>query len=147
MGKLDGQVAAVTRATGDVGAAVTEALVRAGASVVVNHEEQAAGKQLADRLDAGDRVSLHPGSVLDRSVVEGVVDTADDHYGQLDILVFGPGGVRTPAPLPELGDGEGDYGAALNMSAVCWGLRRARGDLAPGRTGRIVAISAAEGKV
>src|SRR4051794_22914986 len=99
MGKLDGQARAVTRGATGVGAAVTRALVGAGASVVVNHEEQAVGSSFLRGLGAGDRVTEHPGSVLDRSVVEGLVDTAVERYGQLDILVLGPGGVRSPAPL------------------------------------------------
>ena len=95
---LDGRVAVVTGANSGIGAAVTDALVASGASVVIN------GRR-ADKLDArvagNARMAAVAGDVLDPRLPEMLLKTALDRFGSCDIC-FNNAGCMVAGTIDEI---------------------------------------------
>jgi 3-hydroxybutyrate dehydrogenase len=122
MGRLDGEVAAITGGTRRVGSAIAEAYAREGATVVA-------------------------GDVCDQSAVEGLIDRAMRECGRLDVVVLNGGGPNGSEPVASMPDDDWQQALDLNLNHVFWGIRRALHHMLPRRRGRIVVTSAVEGKL
>ena len=101
MSKLQGKVAVVTGASKGIGAGISTALAKEGASVVVNY---ASDKEGADRIvqsitTAGGKAVAVKGSVSEDA--ETIVNAAIENFGKLDILVNNAG-VYEFAPIEEV---------------------------------------------
>jgi gluconate 5-dehydrogenase len=94
---LDGQVVLVTGGTSGLGRAMAEALLRAGANVVLTSRDRARAEAVAAELGAG-----AVGLVLDvreEASVHALVAQVHDRLGGLDVLVNNAGiGMRTVNP-------------------------------------------------
>ena len=88
---VHGKVALVTGAGRGIGAAVTRALVAAGARVAMVSRTETDLRELADQLDADERVAVLPGDVADANSVDEVFSAAEAQLGPLDILVNNAG--------------------------------------------------------
>ncbi len=90
---LNGQVALVTGGSSGIGAAVAEALAKAGAAVAINYHSSAEpAKKLAKRIeDAGGRAIAVGGDVGDEAEVQALFDQTLEAFGRLDILVANSG--------------------------------------------------------
>src|SRR5262245_51504250 len=109
MGKLDGKVAAITGGTRSIGRGIADAFVREGASVVVNGRDATKGQACIDEMGVGERATFFAGDASKQDAVEGLVDFAIDHYGQLDIMVLNSGGVNMTAPVAQMSDEEWNF--------------------------------------
>jgi 3-hydroxybutyrate dehydrogenase len=147
MGKLDGKIAAITGGTRSIGRAIGDAFIREGASVVVNGRDEAKGEACIKEMDAGDRAAFFAGDASKQETVEGLVDFAVDHYGQLDIIVLNSGGVRQTAPIAQMSDDEWLFEVDWNLNHVFWGMRKALQHMIPRQSGRIIVTSSVEGKL
>jgi 3-oxoacyl-[acyl-carrier protein] reductase len=100
MSKLTGKVAVVTGASKGIGAAIATALAAAGASVVVNYASSKAGADtvVAAITAAGGKAVAVKGDVSKAAEAQGIIDSAIQNYGRLDILVNNSG-VYEFAPL------------------------------------------------
>ncbi len=104
MGMLDGKVALVTGAGGGLGRAHAMLLAKEGAAVVVNdlggsRDGSGAGHSMADGVvseikAAGGKAVAHYGSVTEKDDAQGMVQTAIDTFGKLDILIANAGILR-----------------------------------------------------
>lgn len=88
MSALKGKVAAVTGAGSGLGRAAAVAFAAAGADVVVNDIVDGAGldETIAAVEAAGGRAARHVGDVSRKPDVEGLVSTAEEVFGGLDVM-------------------------------------------------------------
>lgn len=100
MSKLTGKVAVVTGASKGIGAAIAKSLAAHGASVVVNYASSKAGADaVVDAIKAAGGTALAVGGDVSKAAdAQGIIDTAVETYGRLDILVNNSG-VYEFAPL------------------------------------------------
>jgi len=89
MSELTGKVAIVTGAGRNIGRAIALALADAGASILVNVRSNRAEAEAVVReiVAKGGSALLHVGDVADSSAVQMMAETADKHFGRIDILV------------------------------------------------------------
>jgi 3-hydroxybutyrate dehydrogenase len=123
MAALTGSVAAITGGTEGVGRAIADAFAREGAEVVVS------------------------GTASYQETVEGLVDTAVDRFGRIDVLVLNPGDAEESGPVAELDDERWQRALDLNLNHVFWGMRRALAHMLPRGAGRIIVTSSVEAKL
>jgi NAD(P)-dependent dehydrogenase (short-subunit alcohol dehydrogenase family) len=99
MPDLTGKVAVVTGSTKGIGLAIAEAMVTAGASVVVSSRTENDTHEVAGRLGARapGKVLGVPCDVADPEACQRLIAAAVAHFGRLDILVNNAGlGVFKP---------------------------------------------------
>lgn len=88
----DGKVAIVTGATSGIGKSIAEEFGKAGAKVVLCGRRQDKGEAVAEgiRKNGGEALFVQT-DVSDDASVEAMVETAIEHYGQIDVLVNNAG--------------------------------------------------------
>jgi NAD(P)-dependent dehydrogenase (short-subunit alcohol dehydrogenase family) len=91
--QLDGKVAVVTGGASGLGRATAEALVGAGAAVVVVDLDSSGGQAVADGL--GERARFAAADVTSEAEVQAAVDLASDAFGGLHLAVS-CAGIGTP---------------------------------------------------
>jgi len=143
---LAGEVALVTGASRGIGAAIADALARAGAVVVGTATSDSGAGDVAKRLQeagaAGQGMVL---DVTDAARCETVVDEVTRAHGKLSILVNNAGITRDGLTL-RMRDEDWEAVLATNLSAV---FRLSRGVLRPmmkARHGRIINITSVVGE-
>ncbi|NEB35690.1 SDR family oxidoreductase [Streptomyces sp. SID14515] len=114
---LEGRVAVITGGSSGIGRAITGALARAGASVVVVARREAELRKTVDELTAeGCRAAWVS---ADLSTPEGVRTGAEEAvvpFGEPDILV-NCAGINLRPPMTELGEDVWDTTMAVNLKA------------------------------
>jgi 3-hydroxybutyrate dehydrogenase len=143
--QLDGKVAAITGGTAGIGRAIAEGFLAEGAQVVVSGRNAERGEQVVSELGA-DRAFFSQGDATTKEGVEQVVETAVEHFGQIDIMVNNAGGAKRLAPLVDLYDEDWDLVMKWNLYSTFWGTRAALRHMLPRNYGRIINISSVEGK-
>ncbi|MDH3641380.1 MAG: SDR family NAD(P)-dependent oxidoreductase [Gammaproteobacteria bacterium] len=104
MGMLDGKVAIVTGAGGGIGREHAKLLASEGAAVVVNdlggaRDGTGGSHSMADGVveeitAAGGKAVAHYGSVTDKEAAQGMIETAVNEFGGIDILIANAGILR-----------------------------------------------------
>lgn len=90
---LQGKVAVVTGGTGVLGSAMSKALAKAGASVVILGRRKEAADALAEEIKkAGDTATGVSADVLNEQQLKEARKIITDQFGTIDILVNGAGG-------------------------------------------------------
>jgi NADP-dependent 3-hydroxy acid dehydrogenase YdfG len=141
MGRLDGKTAVVTGASSGIGLAIAKALGAEGGNVVLSGRRpenmDAAAKEIEG---AGGKALVQTGDVTDEKVVAGLVDTAVEAFGALDVMVNNAG----YNPFDPVING-GDYAKwketlDVNVLALALGCREAV-RVMKGKGGHIVNIT------
>ena len=154
------RVAVVTGAGRGIGAAVVDALVAQGLSVVAVdrcRDDAAVPYALATRKDLDTVVGRHGehalslvGDVRSASDMRLAVETAVEHFGRVDVLVAAAGVIAGGVPLWEMADTTYDAVIDINLHGTRRlfdaAVLRLLDEPAP-RQGRLLAVSSAAGKV
>ncbi len=86
-----GQVAIVTGAGTGIGFDIVKQLTEQGASVVINELDPELLSQAIQKIGAGDKLIPVSGDASDLSVIDKMVQTAVETFGQLDIVIANAG--------------------------------------------------------
>ncbi|MFE5922401.1 SDR family NAD(P)-dependent oxidoreductase [Streptomyces sp. NPDC056468] len=114
---LEGRVAVVTGGSSGIGRAITEALARAGASVVVVARREAELAATVGELEAhGCRAAWVGADLGTRDGVRAAAEEAVRAFGEPDILV-NSAGINLRPPMGELGEDVWDTTMAVNLEA------------------------------
>ena len=157
MGQLDGKVAIVTGAGGGLGRAHALLLAHEGAQVVVNdlggdRHGAGGGTSMADGVvdeinAAGGSAVAHYGSVTDDADAAGMVKTAVDTFGRLDILINNAGILRDKS-FKNMSDDEWDIVIDVHLRGTYLVTKHAwQQMLNQGQGGRIVMTSSTSGLI
>ncbi|GHI04066.1 dehydrogenase [Streptomyces cellostaticus] len=138
---LDGRVAVVTGGSSGIGRAITGALARAGARVVVVARKEAELAATVDELTAeGCRAAWVSADLSTRDGVHAAAEEAVGSFGEPDILV-NCAGVNLRPPMSELGEDVWDTTMALNLEAPFLLGQRFGPGMAERGFGRIIHIT------
>ena len=149
---LTGKVALVTGAARGLGAEMAEALLQAGATVVLTDVLAEVGRATAERLaDAHEgRASFHMLDVTNEAHWEAVIDATVSAVGRLDIVVNNAG-IEHTAFLTEHTLADFQRTMAINVEGVFLGVKHAARVMRPGGSagqgGSIINISSAAGLI
>src|SRR5687767_14515348 len=95
---LTGRVAVVTGAGQGLGAAISSALYRAGANVILNYlpDSQAENQRRAEQAakELGDRAVPLPADVRNVDQITAMFEQAAKRFGQIDIVINNAGIIR-----------------------------------------------------
>jgi NAD(P)-dependent dehydrogenase (short-subunit alcohol dehydrogenase family) len=119
-GRLTGKVAVITGGDSGIGRATAIAYAREGADVLIsylNEDEDARGTAFYVEK-AGRRAVLVPGDLADPAHCRGIIATAIEELGRLDILVVNAAFQMEHESLEDVPDEEWDYTLAVNLSAM-----------------------------
>jgi gluconate 5-dehydrogenase len=138
---LEGRVAVVTGGSSGIGRAITGALARAGASVVVVARREAELAATVEELRAdGGRADWVSADLGTRDGVRAAAERAVEVFGEPDILV-NCAGINLRPPMGELGEEVWDATMAVNLEAPYLLGERFGPGMAERGYGRIIHVS------
>lgn len=138
---LDGRVAVVTGGSSGIGRAISAALARAGASVLVVARREAGLTATVGELVAhGCRAAWLSADLSTRTGVQAAAEEAVTAFGEPDILV-NCAGVNLRPPMDELGEDVWDTTMAVNLEAPYLLGQRFGPGMAERGFGRIIHIT------
>src|ERR1700746_3217183 len=124
-GRLEGQIALITRASRGIGAAVAERFAREGAHVVLAARTVGGLEEVDDAVRAvGGSATLVPVDLRDFIKIDELAAALFDRYGRLDILVGNAAEFGTFSPLGHIDPATWGEVMDLNLTAN-WRLIRA----------------------
>lgn len=140
-GVLDGDVAIVTGAGRNIGAAIASRFAAEGARVVVADIDQERATTTATEIDeAGGSATVAAVDVTEADQVEAMVSTAEAEFGPVDILVNNVA-ISDRADLLELTVEEWDRVMAVNLRGTFLCTREAARSMKASGGGRIVNLA------
>jgi NAD(P)-dependent dehydrogenase (short-subunit alcohol dehydrogenase family) len=152
MGNLDNKVAIVTGAGGGLGRAHALLLAREGASVVVNdlggaRDGTGSGQSMADTVVEEIIAVANYGSVTDDAAAQGMVKTAMDSFGRVDILINNAGILRDRS-FKNMSDAEWDAVIDVHLRGAYLATKHVWAALLEqGQGGRIIMTSSTSGLI
>lgn len=141
MFSLEGRVAVVTGASGDIGAAMARALGHAGARLVLasRNEEKLVAVRDGMGMDPS-RILVVPTDVTDAARVERLVARTVEMLGRLDVLVTAAG-IQVRKPALEMSPAEWRDVLDVNLTGTFLSCRAAAQAMIPQGRGRIIMVS------
>lgn len=143
MTDLQGKVALITGAAGDIGAAIARHFVGAGARVALADKNAPAVRRIAQEI--GEAASWHECDVSDECSMVKVVQAAEDEHGRIDIGILNAGISLKRTPLEDMETATYDRIMAVNARGVFLGLKHLFPALKRVGGGSIVVTSSTEG--
>ena len=121
MMNVDGKVALITGAAGEIGAAIARQLTEGGARVALADSNIEGVREIASRI--GGNASWHECDVSDEQSMARTVAAAEKAHGRLDIGVLNAGISLPRQPLEEVEVASFDRIMAVNARGVFLGLK------------------------
>lgn len=150
--RLDGKVALVSGAARGLGAEIAEALLQAGASVMLSDVLSDLGAETATRLAAAHdgRAAFFKHDVTQESDWAAVVEATIKQFGRLDVLVNNAG-IETAALVTDCELVDFQRTMSINVDGVFLGIKHALRAMRPGGSagqgGSIINLSSVAGLV
>ena len=141
--RLDGKIAAITGAASGFGAAAAKLFVEQGAKVVLGDIQEQAGQAIAD--DLGDAAVFVNCNVTSEDDIANLVDTALDHFGQLDVMYNNAGIVGTVGPIATTPQDEWKFTVDILLNGVFYGCKHAARVMTPQGSGSIISMASTAG--
>lgn len=124
MGKLDGKAVIITGTASGIGRATSLLFAAEGAQLLLADYEEVRGRQVAEQAaNCGAKVSFAKVDVSRPEEVEGMVQTAVDTYGRLDVLFNNAGIEGEVKPTAECSLENWQRVIATNLSGVFYGMK------------------------
>lgn len=143
MGRVEGKVALVTGATGGIGKATIDTLVREGARVFAFARQEG---PLRDAVaQHGDAVAIGTGTVTEEADVARAVASCLSAFGRLDILFANAGVEGVVKPLTEITAEELDEVYRVNMRGTFFTLKHGAPPMVEQGKGSIIVNSSVLG--
>jgi 3-oxoacyl-[acyl-carrier protein] reductase len=142
---LSGKVAIVTGAGRGIGAAIADAIARAGADVVIADIDEDNAQKVAEKIEQLGRTGLAVRTdVAAPADVNRLFETVQVKFGGVDILVNNTG-IWFRRPFLEIADDEWDHVLEVNLKGTFMCTQRAVRSMMAKRTGCIVNIASHAG--
>lgn len=143
--RLDGKVALVTGAGGEIGAATVKLMIARGASVVAVDRDREALKRLGADLGQGVNFLALEGDVTDEASVGAFVARAREGTGRIDVF-FNNAGIEGPVrPIAEYPLADFRRVLDVNVVGVFLGLKHVLPVMAAGGGGAVINTSSVAG--
>ena len=143
--RLDGKVALVTGAGGEIGAATVKLMIARGARIVAVDRDKEALQKLAAGLGDGPDLTAVEGDVADERSVAAFVARAREATGQIDIF-FNNAGIEGPVhPIAEYPLADFRRVLDVNVVGVFLGLKHVIPVMAAGGGGAVINTSSVAG--
>lgn len=143
---LDGQVALVTGASSGIGEATAELLADEGASIVLAARRSEDLNALADRIETagGDALPVET-DVTDEDQIRELIDTIEEEYGRLDVLVNNAG-VMLLSPIESADTDDWEQMLDVNVLGLMNTTQAALPLLKESEAGHVVNLSSVAGR-
>ncbi|MBM3943428.1 MAG: SDR family oxidoreductase [SAR202 cluster bacterium] len=145
---LDGKVVLITGGGTGLGLAMTRALARAGANLVIAARRAGPIEEAAQEVTALGRQALAISTdVTDSVQVEGMVVAALKHFGRIDVLINNAGAVRENVvkPIWEITDQEWRQVMDVNLTGAFYCARSVAKPMSERGKGKIINVASGFG--
>ena len=149
MKELENKVALVTGASRGIGRAISLALAKEGAQIILAGRDLGALNETAHligQLKVGPSPLVSRMDLLDVSTIQSSVQLSLDTFGQIDILVNNSGITGKSAPLWELDEAEWDNGIDTNLKGPFLLSKAVIPSMISHKSGSIIFIGSITGK-
>jgi len=141
------KVVIVTGASSGIGREVALAFSRKGARVVVNGRDRDRIDAVVTEIRANGNVAVGvPANVSKKNDAAGLVESALDAFGQIDVLVNNAGGSRGSRSVADLLEDDWDQVVADNLKSVFLCSQAALPALKRQKSGKIVNVASQAGR-
>ncbi|HTN96815.1 MAG TPA: SDR family oxidoreductase [Nordella sp.] len=148
MARLKGKTAVITGAADGIGHAISEAMAREGAHVVISDIADAQGEAFAVELRAaGHKADYVHCDVSQEADIAKAIETAVSKTGRLDVMVNNAAIAIGGMPVHEMTDEQWHRLIAVNLTSVFRGCKYALPHMIAQKSGSIINMASAQGHI
>jgi 3-oxoacyl-[acyl-carrier protein] reductase len=139
--RLEGKVAVITGAAGDIGRGIALRFAGEGADIVANDLSLMAAESVTEKIkEMGRRAIPFPGDVTDSGTMEALFGKAVASFGKVDILVSNAG-LRQDAFIHDLDESQWDEVIGVSLKGCFNCIKSAQKHMVVKQYGKVVIIA------